>query len=428
MKEILKFNQYINESMVDNTHSYFVPSYEQCREICDANGNMLFYESKHVVDGFNISIFNYRLAQPANFDHPVEGNSILKAHELRGLTFVFNKDGSLYNRYLMLDKFWNMNQSPCSMYSIVKDYKIKSIYNKEDGSIASFIQLPNGRVLARSKTSFISDQAIEIQKIYDRWPNIKAFVDFCIGADIVPIFEYVAPTNRIVVAYANTDLILLRMRDNKTGKYLDLTDYTDKLDGITVAPSGNHSLDELIELKDVIEGKEGWIVQFENGKMIKLKTKWYCELHGLFTQELNRENTLISLIIDEKIDDIISQLGEESNKREEVDNISNLINKEIELIISKCDEMVGEFNQLLNIRLKHGGTKAHAVKDFAIKYSKTPIFPIAIGVVNGKDKLELIKDKIKNETKNLLMARKWLEKRGWVKPDTTGYKIGNVEK
>jgi hypothetical protein len=216
------------------------------------------------------------------------------------------------------------------------------------------------------------------------------------------------------------------MRNNKTGKYLDLTDYTDKLDGITVAPSGNHTLDELIELKDVIEGKEGWIVQFENGKMIKIKTKFYCDLHGLFTQELNRENTLISLIIDEKIDDIISQLGEESNKRDEVDKIAEVINKEIELMVSQCDKLVNEFNEILEIRTKHGGTKANAVKDFAIKYVKNPMFPIAIGVVNGKDKLEVIKDKIKNDTKNLMMARKWLEKRGWVKPDT-GYKIGSID-
>mgnify|MGYP006271897313 CR=1 FL=1 len=404
---IQKFNNYITESV---GHSYYIPSYEECRQICDANGDFLFYESKHKVDGYDISIFNYRLAQPANFEQPIDGNKVIKAHELRGLTFVFNKDGSLYNRYLMLDKFWNMNQSPCSMYSIVKEYKIKSIYNKEDGSIASFIQLPNGRVLARSKTSFVSDQAIEIQKIYDRWPNVQVFVNWCMSKDIIPIFEYVSPTNRIVLPYANTDLILLRMRDNKTGKYLDLVDYVDKLDGITVAPSMNHSLDELIELKDVAEGKEGWIVQFENGKMIKLKTKWYCDLHGLFTQELNRENTLISLIVDEKIDDIISQLDEESSKREEVEKLSDIINDEIIRLTNSTDKLLDDWNS-------DTSSEFYRRKHFALKYSKNPYFTLAIGVINGKDKMDLIKDRIKNETKNLLQARKWLEVRGWVKEE-----------
>lgn len=411
---IQKFNNYITESL---GHSYYIPSYEECRQICDANGNLLFYESKHKVDGYDISIFNYRLAQPANFEQPIDGNKVIKAHELRGLTFVFNKDGSLYNRYLMLDKFWNMNQSPCSMYSIIKDYKIKSIYNKEDGSIASFVKLPNGRVLARSKTSFVSDQAIEIQKIYDRWPNIQVFVNWCMSKDIIPIFEYVSPTNRIVLSYANTDLILLRMRDNKTGKYLDLVDYVDKLDGITVAPSMNHSLDELVELKDVADGKEGWIVQFENGKMVKLKTKWYCDLHGLFTQELNRENTLISLIVDEKIDDIISQLDEESSKREEVEKLSDIINDEIVRLTRETNKLLDEWNS-------DTSSEFYRKKHFALKYAKNQYFPLAIGVINGKDKMDLIKDRIKNQTKNLLQARKWLSDRGWIKDDKI--KVENV--
>ena len=334
---------------------------------------------------------------------------------MRGLTFVFDRDGSLFDRYVMLDKFWNMNQSPCSMYSIVKDYKIKSVYNKEDGSIASFVKLPNGRVIARSKTSFISEQAVEIQKIYDRWPNVRQFVNFCFDKNIVPIFEYVSPTNRIVIPYANTDLILLRMRDNLTGEYLDLTDYSDRLDGITVAPSMDHSLEELVELKDVIEGKEGWIVQFENGKMVKIKSKFYCDLHGLFTQELNRENTLISLIIDEKIDDIISQLGEESSKREEVDEISRIVNDEMSKVSEIVDGLIEEFlsdpNQSEHYRKKH----------FALKYRKHPYFGLAMSVVNGKDKMENIKFRIKEETKNLLQARKWLENRGWMKPDRISF-------
>lgn len=403
MKNIKKYTEFVNESHVD-THNYFIPTYEQCREICDNNGNLLFYESKHNVDGYNISIFNYRLAYPSHFDEPIEGNSVLKAHEMRGLTFVFNEDGSVYRRYLMLDKFWNMNQAPCSMYSIIKDYKIKSIYNKEDGSIASFIQLPNGKVLARSKTSFASDQAIEIQKIYNKWPNIKEFVNFCMNEDIVPIFEYVSPTNRIVVAYANTDLVLLRLRDNKTGKYLDIDDYVDHLDGITVAKSYTNSLEELIELKDVIEGVEGWIVQFENGKMIKLKSKWYCDLHGLFTDELNKENTLISLIIDEKIDDIIAQLGEHSDKRSEVDVLSDIINKDIAQKIDAVDDLLSKFN----------GDR----KEFALKYLKDKSFPIAMGVINGKDKHTLVKERVKRDTKDLMMARKWLTDRGWSKKET----------
>ena len=50
-----------------------------------------FYESKFVVEGYDVSIFNYRLANYSDFADNL-------AFEMRGLTFVFNKDGSLFNR------------------------------------------------------------------------------------------------------------------------------------------------------------------------------------------------------------------------------------------------------------------------------------------------------------------------------------------
>lgn len=393
---IMKFMQF-NENIIN--HKYFIPTYEECREICDAHDNFLFFESKHNVDGFNISIFSYRLvSQSSIFEKPVPGNNKISANEVRGITFVFNKDGSLYDRYLLLDKFWNMNQSECSMYSVVKEYKIKNIYDKLDGSIASFVKLPNGRVVGKSKASFESSQAIEIENIYKTWPNIRKFVDWCFDNDIISIFEYISPTNRIVVPYANTDLVLLRMRNNTTGEYLDINDYIDKLEGISVAQSfGEHTLDELVEISKVIEGKEGWIVQFENGKMIKIKSDWYLSLHGLFTQELNRENTLILLIIDEKMDDILAQLGPDAiDKRNEVDKITNKINNYISKVSKDTDILLS----------KYTGDR----KEFAIKYNKDKLFPIAISVINGKDKIETIKNKIKVDTKNLMIAREWLQK------------------
>jgi T4 RnlA family RNA ligase len=375
---------------------YFIPTYNECREICDANDNFLFYESKSVIDNFNISIFNYRLSQYSDFVNPVKSNKRLKAFELRGLTFIFNQDGSLYKRYLLLDKFFNVEQTPCSTYSVVKDYKIKNIYNKEDGSIASFVRLPNGKVLGRSKTSFQSDQAIEIQKIYEKDGQIKQFVDFCMDEDIVPIFEFVSPQNRIVVPYANTELILLRMRDNKTGEYLNINDFAHKLDGISVAASDEgKTLEDLINLKNVIEGKEGWIIQFENGKMVKLKTQWYIDRHRLFTEDLNRENTLIALIVDETIDDVLAQL-EEPTKKAEIEKTIEIVNKEIAHMSHSVDELM----------VNYKGDR----KDFAIKYNKHPMFSIAMGIINGKDKVDLIKQRIKIDTKNLMQARDWFKK------------------
>jgi len=392
---IFNYSRFILEKKISD-HGYFLPSYEEARLICDTHDNFIFYESKHTVDGFNISIFNYRLAMWSHFDNPISDKKEIKSHEMRGLTFVFNKDGSIFKRYLLLDKFFNVDQTPCSMYSVIKDYKIKNIFNKEDGSIASFIMLPDGSIKGRSKASFESDQAIEIQKIYDEDINIQRFVKWALDSDIIPIFEFVSPRNRIVLPYTNTKLILLRLRNNNTGEYLDLNDYTNQYDGISVVESENgHTLDSIREVILKSVDKEGVVVQFENGKMVKIKSPWYIERHSLFTDQINRENILIKMIVEETIDDVVSQLPENDEKRNEISNITNVINNYIKSISLKIDNLLSEYT----------GSK----KDFAIKNNKNRLFPIAIGVINGKDKISLIKSKILSDTKDLLNARKWID-------------------
>ena len=378
------------------SHSYYIPTYDECREICDANGNLTFYESKHVVDGYNVSIFNYRLAMPPLFEAPVPGKS-MKAHEMRGLTFVFNPDGTLFKRYLLMDKFFNINQAACSMYDVVKNYTIKSVTNKEDGSISSFIRLPNKKIVARSKTAFESDQAIEVNKILDTNSKLSEFLNWCFDNDIMPIFEYVSPKNRVVLKYPKTDLVLLLMRNNNTGEYYNLSDFEDKFGGLSIVQfyKYNH-IDELMNQQLTTENIEGWVVQFTNGKMVKVKVKWYCDLHGIFTEDINRENTLIEYIIDEKIDDILSQLGGDPEKTAEVDAVEEVINNYILKSSAEVNELMKDFNGSL--------------KDFSLKYVKHKWFPVAIGVARGSDLVDLLKDKIKKDTKHLMAAREWLTK------------------
>lgn len=150
----------------------YIPSYEESLEMVSKDDGS-FYEVKNVVDGYKISVFNYRFAQFNDFILPLENKPNVRAHELRGLTFVFNKDGSLYNRYILLDKFFNINQVPDSMYSVVKDYDIKFVNNKEDGSVASFIKLPNGKVIGKTKMGFGNDQSVGINRVYNNNKDIK---------------------------------------------------------------------------------------------------------------------------------------------------------------------------------------------------------------------------------------------------------------
>jgi T4 RnlA family RNA ligase len=394
--KIFNYIEFLKENVEHKVHS--IPNYEEALELCSYPESP-FYEAKMVVDGFNVSVFNYRLAQSKDFDRPLESKPEIKGHEMRGLTFVFNKDGSLYNRYVLLEKFFNLNQVTDSMYSVVKNYKVRFINNKEDGSIASFIKLPNGKIVGKSKMGFDNDQSNGINKIYKTNPDVKSFVDWCLGNDIVAIFEYVAPHNRIVLRYSCEELILLRLRDNKTGRHIDIKEHLDKIGSIKIAPfEDDNTLDDLVELAKKEVDKEGWIVQFENGQLVKIKTDWYCERHGLLTNDLYRENVIIGYILDDKIDDILGQIPEEEVEAHE------RINKIISIVKRAITDKVAEIRRSYQVFVNMGEDR----KEYALKHIKDPNFGYVMAMSNGKDPYDLAKDYIEGKTKRLMIARDWL--------------------
>jgi T4 RnlA family RNA ligase len=354
--KLFRYLDFIKESVMQKNYS--LPSYEEAVELCSYEESP-FYETKIEVDGFPVSIFNYRLAQYSDFNEPIKSNPNLKAFEMRGLTFVFNKDGSLYKRFVLLEKFFNLNQVPDSMYSVVKNYKIRYVNNKEDGSIATFVQLPNGKVVGKSKMGFDNDQANGINKIYKTNTDVKSFVDWALNNDIVPIFEYVAPHNRIVLRYSEEELILLRLRDLNTGKHIDIKDHLDKIGSIKIAPfEDDDTLDGLIEKSKTEAEREGWIVQFDNDHMVKIKTDWYCQRHGLLTNDIYREHIIIGYILDDKIDDILGQIPEDEKE-------AHLrIQKIISIVKRTLNKKVVEIESAYNDFVKSGSDK----KDYALNH------------------------------------------------------------
>jgi len=415
--------EFITENVISKNYS--LPSYEECVEICSIDGSP-FYESKVVVGGYNISLFNYRLANYNDFlTKPF-------AKEMRGLCFVFNNDGSVFKRYILLEKFFNLNQVPESLYSVVKNYKIKFVNNKEDGSIASFIKLPNGKIIGRSKMGFDNDQADGINRVYKTNKDVKSFVDYCISMDYTPVFEFVAPNNRIVLRYPSEELILLRLRDNLTGKHIDIRDHLDKVGSIRVAPFEDeiHDLDQLIELTATQVDKEGSIVtcEDEHGRdfFFKIKTPWYCDLHGLLTDDIYREHIIIGYILDDKIDDILGQIPEEEKEAHE------RIRKIISIVKRALNKKVVEINLAYKEYVESGLSK----KEYALKNKTNSNFPFVMNMdkaeklkVMAKEEIldiyddmesyeralkrcqpyEMSVEWLRDKTKRLEIAREWLE-------------------
>lgn len=404
--KLKKYLEFIKEEVKITNGSSYIPTYEECVEMCSQDESP-FYETKLVVDNFPISLFNYRLAKYSDFITPIPSKPEISGIELRGLCFVFNEGGSLFKRYILLEKFFNLNQVPESMYSVVKDYKIKYVNNKEDGSIASFIMLPDGKVCGKSKMGFDNEQANGINRIYKNNPDIKSFVDWTLDSGITAIFEFVAPHNRIVLRYTKEELILLRLRDNTTGKHIDIKDHLDKLGSIKVAPFMDDfkDLDSLIELTSTQIDKEGCVVQavdkYGRDILFKLKTPWYCSLHGLLTDDLYREHILIKYILDDKIDDILGQIPEDEVEAHE------RIHKMISVVKLALTDKVTDINKSYQVFVKMGENK----KNYALAHRKEPNFGYVMAMSNGTPVYDLAKDWVGDCTKRLLIAREWLKKR-----------------
>mgnify|MGYP003967542055 FL=1 len=404
MKKLSKYLEFINEN--SDYKGYSIPSYKEAVELCSKNA--AFYESKMIVDGFNVSVFNYRLTSYKDFANPLDHKPELKGYEMRGLTFIFNEDGTLFNRYVLLEKFFNINQVPESMYSIVKDYKIKYVNNKEDGSIATFVKLPNGKIVGKSKMGFDNDQSNGINRIYQNDTEIKTLVNWCLDNDIIPIFEYVAPHNRIVLRYTQEELILLRLRDNKTGKHIDIQDHLDKIGSTKIAPfEDDHqgNLDKLIELVANQVDKEGCVVQAEDSEgrdfFFKLKTPWYCERHGLLTNDIYREHIIIGYILDDKIDDILSQMPEDAVEAH------TRINKIIVIVKRAIDDKMEDIKKSYQVFLDMGEDR----KEYALTHMKAePNFCYVMNLANGKDLYDIAKEHVRDKTKRLMISRDWLQK------------------
>lgn len=231
---------------------------------------MYFYERKYIIDSYNVSIFGYRYAQYNNFMLPIIDKPHINALEMKGLSYIFNDDGEVFNHYIMLNKFWEIDQYEHCKYELYKDKEIKNVTTKEDGFLITFIMLPSGDIISQTKRGYDTPENL-LANEYLTDVNYKGFIKTSLLKGIQPIFELVG--DKLYVEYNNPKLILTKLRCNKTGKYLNIKNYF--IQNIPIVNEYNYSVDELLELKRTITNTEGWIVHFEDDTLLKIKTDWW---------------------------------------------------------------------------------------------------------------------------------------------------------
>jgi T4 RnlA family RNA ligase len=409
-------------------------SYEDVKLICEKNES---FKMKHQVFGNTVvAQCTYFLASAGDFFDAHNDGSMIRATELRGITFVKEGEGE-WKRYLFLDKFFNVNQTNGTdatfmnltlngktekvninklyvtvdektyraidlkvgmtvgefdratetvvgeffviktlesevlapeyrenswMYDDIKDLEVVRVANKDDGSCIRFLIL-NGELVAKTKFSLEAEQTAMAMEVVNADANLKAFIYKTLELGLAALFEIVSPFNKVVLSYNETSLKLLQLRVEETGEYLDIYNHplVAEYGLVTADQEPLHSLDEMFKMAGEIENKEGWVVTFANGKMAKVKTAWYMNLHGLLTDGL-KENKLVSKILNEEIDDVLAFIPVDAVEERE------FINELTAVIVAHVNSVATKVFNTFNAEYK--GDR----KEFALKFRSDPLF------------------------------------------------------
>ena len=296
------------------------------------------------------------------------------------------------------------------MLEDIQDKQIARVQDKRDGSVISFVKFPNGVVKAKSKMSFDSEQALSADAFYcsdkqSSYSGIAKFVDYCLNKNLVPIFEYTSPFNQIVLNYNDSELRVIQIRENETGRYLDIDETNTIIAQFNVKKADDYRLmpwHMLLEKQQTEENTEGWIITLEDGQMVKVKTAWYFAMHGL-TTEGTRENLLIETILEDRIDDVLSLIPDGEKK---------------EFMIATVEKVSHKFNHLVTeykfLRGLYFNKFQEDRKEFALKYNKHELFGYVMRGLNSsfRDIEQTAEQGVKSyllaKTKSLTAAKEFL--------------------
>jgi len=245
------------------------------------------------------TVINYLVAMPDTFK--MEGpDDVMGAirRECRGL--IFDLEGRIMSR--PFHKFFNVNEKEETQAHMLDLSRPHTVMDKLDGSMIRPVRM-HGMIRLATKMG-VTDIAIEAERLIDG--NQYAWLEYMMDNGFTPIFEYVAPTNKIVVEYAEAKLILTAVRETVTGAYLNNLRFGAPFE-VVRTDSSIHDFNAYLAFKRGETLREGDIIRFADGHMVKVKNDWYVQIHK--TKDIVRvDRNIVELVLGETIDDTRAML------------------------------------------------------------------------------------------------------------------------
>ena len=321
--------------------------------------------------------------------------------ECRGL--IFYPDGRLMSR--PFHKFFNVNEKEETQLNRIDLSKPHVIMEKMDGSMIRPV-IVNGVVRLATKMG-VTEVAMAAEAYLSErkdWAELSIWLERCVKIGLTPIFEFIAPTNQIVINYSEPDLVLLAIRHNETGNYL--VDQNSTPAGLTRVPtygSIEGNLSDYIERARLQEGREGDIIRFADGHMLKIKNDWYVRIHKT-VDKIRFDRHIVELILHEEIDDVLPMLPQH-----EADRVRDFHLRFSQRLHSLCEGYERYWNTVVASGLDR---KRYAQEWMPTIKGNDPFAPAYVfGRFAGHDGREMI---LKNIEKHLFTNVKWEECAKWM--------------
>jgi RNA ligase len=329
-------------------------------------------------------VVNYvvAMADTFNMTSPDDIGGAIR-RECRGI--IFDTEGRIMSR--PFHKFFNVNErEETQTHVLALDLLFDHvIMEKMDGSMIRPVRV-NGMVRLATKMG-VTDIAIEAEKLLSA--EQYEWLEDVMNINVTPIFEYIAPTNKIVIEYTEPRLVLLAMRNNISGNY-----YMPHSAPFEVVPqygSVDGGLDEYIARARKQQGREGDIIRFADGHMIKIKNDWYVRIHK--TKDLIRaDRNIADIIVNEQLDDVLPLL----------DAADLAIVRAYELRFDAAlENVLGRLEGLVTLaRVLHGGVKKEVAINFIPNLINKEDASFIFSALDGKELRALVIKKIKDSVGN----------------------------
>lgn len=203
---------------------------------------------------------------------------------------IWNEQGESIS--LGFKKFFNWDEQ-VQQFPAPSSIKNLNIIEKIDGSCL-IVSKYKEQLIIRTRGTFDArklENGYEIDLFIKRYPKI--FDNNLINADYSLLFEWISPTNQIVIQHNEPDIILIGIVGHEKYEYV-------KQEGLNrIAATLNlkrpaifnfNSFDEMFTTVQSLKNKEGIVVYYNNDQeMKKLKSPLYLALHAFrFDMSINK--------------------------------------------------------------------------------------------------------------------------------------------